>query len=108
MELIQQTDNDPVTLDPNFHLPRLDYVPHGEIILIRFIRSDRKLNLFGEIFKVSKDLVYSYVKAVIRTKTQTLELYLNDGQVDAFSTASRLRIIRNNLAGNLCPDIWHC
>ena len=108
MELIQQTDNDPVTLEPNIQLPRLDYVPHGEIILIRFIRSDRKLNLFGEIFKVSKDLVYSYVKAVIRTKTQTLELYLNDEQVDAFQYRLTARIIRNNLAGNLCPDIWHC
>jgi len=72
MELIQQTDTVPVTLGPNTQLPRLDYVPHGEIVLIRFIRSDRKLNIFGEIFKVSKDLVYSYVKAVIRTKTHSL------------------------------------
>ena len=84
MELIQQTNTDPVTLGANTQLPRLDYVPHGEIVLIRFIRSDRQLNIFGEIFKVSKDLVYSYVKAVIRTKIHSLQLHLNDELVDTF------------------------
>ena len=84
MELIQQTNTDPVTLGANTQLPRLDYVPHGEIVLIRFIRSDRQLNIFGQIFKVSKDLVYSYVKAVIRTKIHSLQLHLNDELVDTF------------------------
>lgn len=37
------------------------------MIIIRFIRSDRKLDIFGEKFTVSKDLVYSCVKAVIVT-----------------------------------------
>lgn len=84
MELIQQTNIDPVTLGPNTQMPRLDHVPHGRIVLIRFIRSDRRLNIFGEIFKVSKDLVYSYVKAVIRTKIHSLQLYLNDELVETF------------------------
>lgn len=84
MELIQQTHTDPVTLGPNTQLPRLDYVPHGEIVLIRFIRSDRKLNIFGEIFKVSEDLVYSYVKAVIRTQIASLQIYLNNELVHTF------------------------
>ena len=53
-------------------------------ILIRFIRSNRILNIFGERFKVAKDLVYSYVKAVIVTEIQTLQLYLNDKLVKSF------------------------
>jgi putative transposase len=84
MEWIQQTDTAPVTLGPNTELPRLDYVPHGDIVLIRFIRSDRKLNIFGETFTVSKDLVYSYVKAVIRTETHSLHVYLNDELIHMF------------------------
>jgi hypothetical protein len=37
----------------------IDHIPDGNISLIRFIRSDRKLDIFGEKFEVSKDLVYS-------------------------------------------------
>jgi hypothetical protein len=65
-------------------LPQLDYVPDGEIVLIRFIRSNRKLDIFGEKFEVLKDLVYSYVKAVILTKTHTLQVYLNDELAQTF------------------------
>jgi hypothetical protein len=53
-------------------------------ILIRFIRSNRVLDIFGEKFKVSKELVYSYVKAVIVTKIHRLQLYLGDELIDAF------------------------
>ena len=84
MELIEQTNTDPVRLGPNTRLPRLDYVPHGDIVLMRFIRSDRQLNIFGETFKVSKDLVYSYVKAAIRTKMHSLQVCLNDELIHTF------------------------
>ena len=84
MEMIERTHTEPVVLGPNTRLPQLDYIPHGDIILIRFIRSDRKLNIFGETFKVSKDLVYSYVKAVIRTKTHNLQIYLDDELIQTF------------------------
>jgi hypothetical protein len=36
------------------------------------------------IDEVSKDLVYSYVKAVILTETHTLQVYLNDQLVQTF------------------------
>lgn len=65
-----------MTLGPNTKLTDLDKIPQGNIVLIRFIRSDRKLDIFGEKFQVSKDLIYSYVKAVIVTKIHTLQLYL--------------------------------
>ncbi len=63
---------------------QLDHVPDGEIILIRFIRSDCKLDIFGEKFQVSKDLAYSYVKAVIVTSIHNLQVYLGSELVDTF------------------------
>ena len=72
MEFTQKAKFEPMTLAPNTKLPQLDYVPDGEIVLIRFIRSNRKLDIFGEKFEVSRDLVYSYVKAVIVTKLHAL------------------------------------
>ena len=65
-------------------LPQLDYVPDGEIVLIRFIRSDCKLDIFGEKFQVAKDLAYSYVKAVIVTSIHTLQVYRDSELVDTF------------------------
>jgi hypothetical protein len=72
------------TLGPNTKIPTLEDIPDGNIILVRFIRSDRNLNIFGETFMVSKDLVYSYVKAVIVTEIHTLQLYLGDEMVTSF------------------------
>ena len=84
MEVIEKADFKPIKLGGNTKLPVLDTIPDGNIILIRFIRSDRILDIFGEKFKVSKSLVYSYVKAVIVTKIHTLQLYLGEELVDTF------------------------
>ena len=84
MEVIQQDNYKPITLGPNTKLPQLDYIPDGNITLIRFIRSDRKLDIFGEKFELSKDLVYSYVKAVILTEIHTLLVYLSNELVETF------------------------
>ena len=65
-------------------MPKLDHFPDGEIILVRFIRSDRKLDVFSEQFKVPRDLIYSYVKAVILTETHILQVYLGDDLVLTF------------------------
>jgi hypothetical protein len=83
-EMIQRSDFRPVTIGANTKLPQIDEVPDGNIIIIRFIRSDCRLNIFGEKFKVSKDLVYFYVKAVIVTKIHRLQIYLGDELVDTF------------------------
>ncbi len=82
--MVKEDNSKPFTIAPGTKLPQLDYVPDGEIILIRFIRSDCKLDIFGEKFKVSKDLVYSYVKAVIVTSIHTLQVYLDTELVDTF------------------------
>ena len=83
-EFSEQFEHVAHKLGPNTKLPDLDYIPEGNVILIRFIRSNRKLDIFGEKFQVSKDLVYSYVKAVIVTKIHTIQLYLGDELVETF------------------------
>lgn len=42
------------------------------------------LNIFGEKFEVSKDLDYSYVKAVIVTSIHTVQLYFGAEFVASF------------------------
>jgi len=71
-------------LGPNTKLPILEHIPDGNVILIRFIRSNRILNVFGEKYIVSKELVYSYVKAVIVTQIHRLQIYLGDDLVESF------------------------
>lgn len=84
LEEIQKSGFKPIKLGGNTKLPDLDIVPDGNIILIRFIRSNQLLDIFGEKFKVSKNLIYSYVKAVIVTKVGSLQIYLGDDLVDKF------------------------
>ncbi|MGA9119917.1 MAG: integrase core domain-containing protein [Bacteroidota bacterium] len=44
----------------------------GTYRLIRFIRSDRRLDIFGEKFRVPRDVVYEYVTAIINVKEHVL------------------------------------
>ena len=57
----------------------------GRYHLVRLIRSDSKLNIFGEIFPVSPELKLEYVVATINVKEQKLKLFLDKIQVDGFS-----------------------
>lgn len=84
LEVIAAEQFCPITLGPNTKLPKISHIPDGCISLIRFIRSDRQLDIFGEKFEVSKDLVYSYVRAIIVTKIHTLQVYLNNNLVEVF------------------------
>lgn len=84
LEAIKADAFEPLTLGPNTKMPRLNFLPDGTISLIRFIRSDRILNIFGEKFEVSKDLVYSYVRAMVVTEIQTLQVYLGEDFVQSF------------------------
>ena len=82
--MLKVSNHNPSTIGANTKLPQLDSIADGNIILIRFIRSNRLLDIFGEKFLVSKDLVYSYVKAIIVTKIHRMQLYLGDELIDAF------------------------
>ena len=84
LEIIDADEFTPLTLGPNTRMPKLHFLPDGTISLIRFIRSDRILNIFGEKFEVSKDLVYSYVRAMIVTEIHTLQVYLGEDFVQSF------------------------
>jgi putative transposase len=83
-EVLKASNHNPSTIGANTKLPQLDSIADGNIILIRFIRSNRLLDIFGEKFLVSKDLVYSYVKAIIVTKIHRMQLYLGEELIDAF------------------------
>lgn len=84
MEVVAQAQFPVQKLGPNTKLPTIEDIPDGNITLIRFIRSNRVLNIFGERFKVSKDLIYSYVKAIIVTEIHTLQIYLGEELVTSF------------------------
>ena len=85
LQFVAESHFSPNLIGPNTKMPRLDEVPDGNIILIRFIRSDCMLDIFGEKFKLSKDLVYSYVKAVIVTAIHRLQIYLGNELVDTLA-----------------------
>jgi putative transposase len=56
----------------------------GKYHLVRFIRSNRKLDIFGELFPVSVELQYEYVVATIDVKEQKLSIALDKTKVDEF------------------------
>lgn len=74
----------PITVRPGSKMPDLSFIPDGNISLVRFIRSNRQLEIFGERFEVSRDLVYSYIRAQIVTNLHAVQLYLGNDIVDTF------------------------
>ena len=84
LQVIMDSNSKPVTIGANTKLPQVDEFPEGNVILIRFIRSNRLLDVFGEKFKVSRGLIYSYAKAVIVTGINRLQVYLGDDLVETF------------------------
>jgi len=64
---------------------RLKKPETGRYHLVRFIRSNRKLNVFGELFRVPPELEYEYVVATIDVKEQKLKIYLGKTQVEEFN-----------------------
>jgi hypothetical protein len=74
----------PKLLDPDFSLRDVSYKQDGKVHLIRFIRSDRMLNILGEKFLLSPDCQYEYVKATIYVKEQYLKISLFNEVVHEF------------------------
>jgi len=58
---------------------------NGAYHLVRFIRSDLKLHVFGEVFRLSSELQYEYVVATIDVKEQKLKVFLNSSQIEEFT-----------------------
>jgi len=73
------------------HVPRhpLDKPEEGCYHLVRFIRSDCRLNIFGEIFSAPPETQYEYVVATIDVKEQKLKLFLDTIQVEEYKYQMR-------------------
>lgn len=71
---------------PNKPAPRtpLNKPESGRIHLIRFIRGNRKLDVFGELFSLAPEFQYEYVVATIDVKEQRLRIFHDQAQVDEF------------------------
>jgi hypothetical protein len=74
---------------PPLTLPR-----RGRIEVVRFIRSNRQLDLFGRRFALGEEHAYSYVTAVIRVRSQQLTVVTSSGEIvheAAFPISTELR-----------------
>ena len=59
----------------DFKLPSKLCIVKGYVHLIRFIRSNRILDIFGEKFSMPVDLEYEYVWTTIDTSQESLSIY---------------------------------
>ena len=54
---------------------RIKKPKQGKYYLIRYIKSNKQLNIFGEIFKMPDTIIHEYVIATIDVKEQKLLVY---------------------------------
>lgn len=62
----------------------LDKPEDGCYHLVRFIRSNCRLDIFGEIFSAPPETQYEYVVATVDVKEQKLKLFLDSIQVEEY------------------------
>ena len=72
----------PAEDEPPMH--RIRKPESGRYHVVRLIRSDLKLNIFGECFPVPPEAMLEYVVATIDVKEQKLKLFLDKKQVEEF------------------------
>jgi len=71
----QKCSGDCKLLPASFRLPNKLTICPGYVHLIRFIRSDRILDIFGEKYIMPQDVEYEYVRATIDTVKEKLFIY---------------------------------
>ncbi len=59
----------------DFKLPQKIGIAPGKVHIVRFIRSNRVLDIFGEKFSMPMEVEYEYVWATIDTTEETLSIY---------------------------------
>jgi len=69
-------------LPKDFKLPSRLGISAGYVHVIRFIRSNRILDIFGEKFAMPVELEYEYVWATIDTKDESLSVYHDSVLID--------------------------
>ncbi len=72
-------------LDHDVTLKKIDLsLEDGYIHLIRFIRSDCQLDVFGEKFKMPEKVKYEYVIATICTEIHTLQVRIDNELIETY------------------------
>lgn len=66
-----------------------DKPEEGRYHLVRFIRSDCRLNIFSEMFAVPPETQYEYVVATVDVKEQKLKLFLDTIQIEEYEYQMR-------------------
>lgn len=66
----------------------------GRIEVIRYIRSDRRLNLFGKTITLAEDETYQYVTAIIKVRAKKLIVVNLDGEIIHHSDFNLSRVLR--------------
>jgi hypothetical protein len=77
-------------LTKNIDLTQKIFIEEGRLIFIRFIRSDSKLHILNEIFKINPALKYSYVVAEIILEKYVLVVSQNNKVYHIFPFAMSL------------------
>lgn len=86
LQALAHLNSKPLRFPPQQPVPQtpLKKPETGRYHLIRFIRSDCKLDVFSERFSVAPELQYEYVVATIDVKQQKLRLFHDMLQVEEF------------------------
>jgi putative transposase len=74
----------PQIAPPSLPLPR---PKRGRYHFIRFIRSDRSLDLFGEKFALPAEAAHEYVQATVDVETQRLDIRIDQQLIETFHYA---------------------
>lgn len=74
---VLENEYNPVRLDAQYELPDTIPLAIGKIRLIRFIKSDRCLNVFGEKFSLKEMPPYEYATAIIHTHEHKISVYFD-------------------------------
>lgn len=61
----------------------------GKYHLVRLVRSDLKVDIFGERFAVPPETMHEYVVATIDVREQKLKVFRDKTQIDEFSYTLR-------------------
>lgn len=69
----------PDTEPPRYPLPKPE---RGRYHLVRFVRSDGRLDVFGEKFLAPPEAIYEYVRLTVNVTRQRLLVFLHDQLVD--------------------------
>jgi len=79
----EERRGEPLPLPSNYQLPQ-GKIPllEGYIHLVRFLRSDKILNVFGEKFHLPQAPAYEYVVATICVKAHSIKVKLDDRLIE--------------------------